>query len=173
MAPRPRPAAALAALGLAGALLGACDTPATRAGPPPPQFYVDGVLLTASSGAAVPTATGYALYISDHADTCTDVMAVPQQTLTLLTLKVTPAGGTNAATVGAPIDALPAAGQGYGELTVTTKGVANVTPKDTSDGSISWSVGSDGSVTIEAMDLGFAGTTDRIQASGLFLRHCP
>ncbi|MBI5067731.1 MAG: hypothetical protein HZB56_05780 [Deltaproteobacteria bacterium] len=158
--------AALAACGL--------STPAEPAGPAPVQVSVAGMRFALASGAARSAGGVLVLYLSDQVDTCLAVQQVPVGTMHLLALQVAPAAdGTTAAAVVAPVRPAPAAGEAQGRLTESTGGAVART-LETAGGSVAWTPAADGSVAVHALDLGFAGTADRLTAgAALRLAACP
>ncbi|MFT3916605.1 MAG: hypothetical protein QM704_21760 [Anaeromyxobacteraceae bacterium] len=162
-----------AALALAGALAAGCSNPPVQGGPDGDlRFTVGGLELHAVSGAAVQTAYGLALYVSDQPDTCAAISAVPQTQWTLLALRVAPqAGGASQAVVTAP-KAAPAAGEAVGAVTGYARDVATL-GYDAADGSVAWTQASDGTVTLTAVDVGFQGAAGRVTGEGLVLKACP
>lgn len=171
MAPAP---SSLRALALAAALAaGSCGNPASARGSGnAPDFVIGGIPLDLASGAALAVSGGLTLYVSDQVDTCLAVLQVPVMKTTLLELRVAPAAdGTTAATVVPPKPA-PAAGEAVGGITVRTGGTLNAS-LDAASGSVAWTANADGSVTVTSLDVGFAGTADRLTTAGLHLRACP
>jgi len=162
------PAAGLCALVLAA---GCGNPPVGGQGDGNPRFTVGALELHAVSGAAVQTAYGWALYLSDQPDTCEAIAFVPQAQWTLLELRVSPqAGGANQASVVAP-RATPAAGEAVGAL--TRFAVADVVlAYDAGEGALAWSAAADGTVTVTSIDVGFAGAAGRVAAEGLLLQPC-
>ncbi|HSB21200.1 MAG TPA: hypothetical protein VLD85_14430 [Anaeromyxobacteraceae bacterium] len=157
----------------AGLAAGSCGNPASARGPGnAPDFVIGGIPLDLASGAALAASGGLTLYVSDQVDTCLAVLQVPVMRTTLLELRVAPAAdGTTAATVVPPKPA-PAAGEAVGGITVRTGGTLNAS-LDAASGSVAWTANADGSVTVTSLDVGFAGTADRLTTAGLHLRACP
>jgi len=138
----------------------------------PVDFTIGTIALHAGSGAAVQGSGLLTLYLSDQPDTCSAIHAVPVMTATTFSLRIAPPGdGSNHASVVAP-KATPAPGEATGTLTVATGGVKK-NSEDAADGSVGWVVNSDGSVALTTLDVGFAGTADRLSTYGLFLASCP
>lgn len=161
-------------LALAAALtLASCGNPGSAHGRGRgPDFVIGGIPVTLSSGAAFAAAGGAALYVSDQVDTCLAVLQVPTMTVTLFQLQVAAqADGTTAATVVARKPA-PAPGEAVGGISVSTGGTPSAT-LDASDGAVAWTANPDRTLMVTALDVGFAGTSDRLVASGLLLQPCP
>lgn len=162
-----------AALALAGALAAGCSNPPVQ-GPPDGdlRFTIGGLELHAVSGAAVQTAYGLALYVSDQPSTCDAIHAVPQAQWTLLALRVAPqAGGATQAAVTATKVA-PAAGEAVGAVTRYARDVETLA-YPAADGTVAWTQAADGTVTLTAIDVGFQGAPGRVTGEGLVLVACP
>ncbi|MFO0583441.1 MAG: hypothetical protein U0229_14315 [Anaeromyxobacter sp.] len=166
-------ARASAALALAGVLAAGCSNPPVQGQADGDlRFTVGGLELHAVSGAAVTTAYGLALYVSDQPSTCDAISAVPQAQWTLLSLRVAPqASGATTAAVAAP-KAAPAAGEAVGAVARYARDVATLA-YDAADGSIAWTQAADGTVTLTAIDVGFQGASGRVAGQGLVLKPCP
>ena len=151
--------------------LAACDMPGHRdTGGPPVDFTIAGLSFHLSSGAAVVSSGGLAFYLSDQADTCLAISLVPVGTATTFSLHITPpADGPTQATVVARTT--PAAGEAVGGLVRATGGKQEASVA-AANGTVSWTANSDGSFAITAIDVGFAGTTDRLATYGLTLPAC-
>ncbi len=168
------PPSRLLALAVATAMAaGSCGNPASARGSGnASDFVIGGIPFDLSSGAALAASGGWTLYVSDQVDTCLAVLQVPTMRMTLLELRVAPAAdGTTVATV-VPPKPTPAAGEAVGGITVRTGGTLNAS-LDAASGSVAWTANADGSVTVTALDVGFAGTADRLTTAGLHLRACP
>lgn len=160
-------------LALAAALgAGSCGNPASAHGPGRvPDFVIGGIPFFLNSGTAIAGTGSLTLYVSDQLDTCLAVRQVPTMRMTLLRLAVAPqADGTTSATVVAGKPA-PAAGEAVGGISVSTGGTPNAS-LEAIDGSVAWTGNSDGSVLVGSLDLGFAGSADRLTATGLHLAPC-
>lgn len=167
-------------LALAAALgAGAC-TPSGgswRDGGQPVDFTIAGMRFHVSDGAVSASGGNLVFYLSDQPDACLAVIAIPVGTAMLLTLRVSPPpGGATAATVvppnpAPPLPPSPSPGQAMGGLVRATGGVPDASV-DAANGSLAWTVNGDGSVTLTTIDVGFAGTTDRLTSWGLRLRPC-
>lgn len=150
----------------------ACDTPghAYTSGPPV-DFSVAGIALHASSGAVVKASGQLSFYLSDQPSACLALSLVPVGRATTLSLHlVPPTDGTTRVTVVSPRPA-PAAGQATGGLARVIGGKPDASV-DASDGTVSWTTNADGSVRLDSLDVGFAGTGDRLVTSGLTLAAC-
>jgi hypothetical protein len=158
----------LAALFLAAT---ACNPPVTGDWDGTLDFTVGDITFRASSGAAVTTIYGFALYLSDQPDACEAVSFVPAGVATTLVLRVAPqSGGVVQATVVGP-KPVPAPGEATGGLVRAAAGVPLVA-YDAADGTVSWTANLDGSVRLDAIDVGFAGVAGRVTAADLRLAAC-
>lgn len=176
--PRPIRAAALAlALATSGCGAPAYTPPVPVGGPV--DFTIDGLSFHISSGAIYKSGQQFTLYFTNQPDTCTAVALIPQQIFLSLSLKISPpADGTSNASIGPPSPIVyPPSGQAGGTLSqleplvgapfqVATK-VLNST-----NGSVSWQANVDGSVTVTRLDMGFAGTPDRVKFVNLTVPVC-
>lgn len=172
---------AAASLAAAAALAAAaCGTlgGAFPDGGQPVDFTIAGLTFHVSDGAVSTSGGNLVFYLSDQPDACLAVQLTPVGTAMLFTLVVSPPpGGTTSATVVPPVPApplqpSPAPGQAMGGLVQATGGFVKASV-NAADGSVSWVANGDGSVTITAIDVGFAGTTDRLTTYSLRLRACP
>jgi len=160
-----------AALAVAAALAACGDGTGTDPGGGP-TVTIGGVTFHLSSGGSLRRGGALTLYVTDQVDTCSALGAVPRGTMVTFQLAVAPrSDGTLAAAVVAGKGA-PGAGEAVGGLSVATGGTVTAT-REASDGSVAWTVDGNGAVTIATLDVGFAGTADRLQASGLRLASCP
>ncbi len=123
------------------------------------SFNIDGIPFQVASGAARVGTSTLGLYLSDQPDACLAILQIPVGRATLLTLLVPSGAGT--ATLG----------PSQGDLTVTTGSTTNASVSVAS-GSVSWTANTNGTYTIVNLDVGFSGTTDRLQASGLTVPTC-
>ncbi|MCA1828867.1 MAG: hypothetical protein ABR567_01795 [Myxococcales bacterium] len=153
------------------ALACACDTPGRDVPGPRVDFNIGGISLHASSGVVVTASGQLTFYLSDQPDTCLSLRFVPVGTATTFSLKIAPpADGTTQATIVAPRPA-PAGGQATGTLVRATGGKQDASV-DAANGSVAWTANADGSVVLTSIDVGFAGTTDRLTTAGLTLTAC-
>ena len=152
----------------------ACGTSRPAGGPGdagPVDFTIGSIALHAGSGAAVQSAGLLRLYLSDQPDTCAAIHAVPVMTATTFSLRITPPSDTTGRATVVPPKATPAAGEATGAIAVATGGVKK-DGADATDGSVSWAVNTDGSVTLTSIDVGFAGASGRLATHGLLLAAC-
>lgn len=158
------PAAALLVLALASACSdgGPYDPDAGR---PPFEVTIGGVRLVANSSAAVASGNVFTVLISDQPNACQQYNIYPARTWTTLFLKL--AAGTSTPTVGTVVAgiSLPGPGQVSGKLVKATAAQPPSASLDAQDGTVTWRSNSDNSVTLESMDVGFAGTSDRLSVS--------
>ncbi len=150
----------------------ACDTPGhPQTGGPPVDFTIAGIAFHISSGAVVTSGGALTFYLSDQPDTCAAIINQPVGTTTTLTLHVSPpADGSTTVTI---VDkAVAAAGEAVGSLVRATGGNPGATVTAAS-GTVSWTANADRSYALTNIDLGFAGTTDRVTTYGLLLAPCP
>lgn len=142
-------------------------------GGPAVDFTVQGLQFHVSSGAAVTSSAGaLTLYLSDQPNACDAIRNLPARTAIAFSLRVAAqADGTTRAAV-VPRKAAPAAGEAMGGLSQTT-GMTQNASIDAKDGAVAWTAQADGSVYISALDVGFAGTADRITTGQLTLARCP
>ena len=142
-------------------------------GPTPPvDFTIGAISFHISSGAAQIRGSVVVLTLSDQLDTCAALAFTPVGRATMLSLKVAAAtDGTNRATVVAPKLA-PAPGEAVGAIVRATGGREDARA-DAVSGSVAWTLDSAGAATVTSIDVGFAGTSDRLTTHGLNLPHCP
>ncbi len=137
----------------------------------PVDFTIGGMEFHVRSGAAATVGGVLTLYLTDQPDGCLAVTYTPVGTATIFSLRVAAAAdGTALAAVVAP-KPVPAPGEAVGKLERATRGVPEAT-FDAADGSISWTANADGSVTIDALDAGFAGAAGRLMTGGLTIPRC-
>ena len=161
------------------AAVGACSSSGGSwpDGGQPVDFTIDGLQFHVSDGAVSASGGNLIFYLSDQPDACLAVIAVPVGTAMLFTLHVSPPpGGATTATVvppspAPPLPPLPSPGQAMGGLVRATGGVPDASV-DAASGAVAWAVNGDGSVTLTSIDVGFAGTTDRLASWALRLRPC-
>ncbi len=162
----------LLALALAASACGG----ATSRGTPSPgiDFTVKGVPYHLGTGAVVRSGTLLKLYLTDQPDTCFAVTFTPVGRMSSLEIDVAPpAGGPSVATVaGGGVATVPAPGQAVATLRVSLQGTT-LSSIDAAAGTVSWTVNADRSLTIDALDMTFAGTTDRVTASSQTIPPCP
>jgi hypothetical protein len=136
----------------------------------PVDFNLSGMSFHISDGAAVNSGGALTFYLSDQPNACAAFRNVPVGTATTLSLRVVPQadGTTRASVVAKPV---PSAGEATGGIVRATGGVKNAS-LDASSGSVAWTLNSDGSYTLGGVDVGFAGTADRLVTWGLTLAPC-
>lgn len=163
---RRRAAAALSlALGLAG-----CG-PGPEVAPAGPTFTVGAITFRAGSAGVERQGGQLVFWLTDTPDTCQAIVGTPVQTTTFWRLRVAPpSSGATAASVVPPKLTL-APGEADGRLEQRTGGVAG-TGHDAADGTISWTGGAAGPITVDALDVGYAGAAGRVTAAGLVFRAC-
>ncbi len=167
--PMSRPLAAALALALSACAL---NNPLTDAGPGNLDFDIGGIRLRVASGTGWTTASGLGLYLTDQPDACLAITQVPVGPAVIFWLKVAPqTDGTKTATV-VPGGVTPAPGQAVGGVTAQTGGVETAHHAAV-DGTVTWATNADRSYTIVSIDVGFEGSTQRLQASGLTVPPCP
>lgn len=164
----PRLATSAAALALALAGCGAGPVVGSQVGP---TFTVGTLTFRVASAGVVRGAGELTLWLTDQPDTCLAIVATPSGTATYLSLRVAPpASGPTAAAVVAP-KAFPAPGEALGRLERRQAGVPGAA-YDTADGSLAWTANQDGSLALDAFDVGFSGAAERMTGGGLLLRPC-
>jgi hypothetical protein len=135
------------------------------------DFAIGGLAFHVSSGAVATVGGALTLFLTDQPDGCLAITYTPVGTATIFSLGVAAASdGTTRATVVPPKPA-PAAGEAVGKLVRATHGIPDM-GFDAADGSISWTANADGSVTIESLDVGFAGAAGRLTTGGLTIPRC-
>jgi hypothetical protein len=142
------------------------------AGFPPFDVTIGGVRLVANSSAAVASGNVFTVLISDQPNACQQYDIYPNRVWTTLFLKL--ATGTTTPTVGTVVPgiSLPGPGQVSGKLVKATAAQPPSTSLDAQDGTVTWRSNSNSSVTIESMDVGFAGTSDRLRVQALGIPAC-
>jgi hypothetical protein len=167
------PSALVAALLLVGTLAG-CGTPAVPTDFGSGQkvdFIIGGVAFHTGSGGHLLSGSVRRLFLTDTSDTCSTIGGLPRlRTVTFELQVAASASGATTATVVAQ-KPVPAPGEAVGSLKVTV-GATTETMLIPSDGTVSWTANADRTVTITAIDVGFAGTSDRLVTSGLVLVDC-
>jgi hypothetical protein len=160
---------------LAAALVAAAACGTGGAGPsgsgPPVDFTIGTLDFHISSGAAVTSGGVLTLHLSDQVETCLALIYVPVRPATTLSLGVAPAadGTTQATVVG--LKPVPGAGEAVGGLRRATGGVQSASI-DAADGTVAWTPGASGSVTVTSIDVGFAGVAGRVATGPLTLPGC-
>jgi hypothetical protein len=163
-------AAGAAALALAAAAAG-CNPSVHPSGGGPPEFTIGEIDLELVSGAAVETLWGWRLFLTDQLDACDAVAFVPNGLHTILELRVAPAaGGAEEATVVSPV-ATPGPGEAAGGIR-QANALVERHAYDAADGTVAWTAEVDGSVTIDTIDVGFAGVAGRVATGALHLARC-
>ena len=158
---------------LAALLLCACGVSSSR-GPTdagPLDFNINGIPFHISDGTAVTSGGALTLYFSDQPDACLAFQNVPVGTATTLALKIAAqSDGTARATIVARKPA-SSPGEAVGGLSRATAGVQNASV-DAANGSIAWTQNANGTISLTALDAGFAGTSDRLATYGVTLSPC-
>jgi hypothetical protein len=153
------------------ALLASCSGAATHAPDAGARdFSIGGIAFHLSSGAVVKSG-GLSFVFSDQPDACLALKYVPVGAATTFTLRVAPAAdGMTQATVVANKPS-PGAGEAVGGIVRATGGQKDA-GADASNGSVAWTANADGSITVNSLDVGFAGTADRLTTGGWTLPAC-
>jgi hypothetical protein len=161
--------AALAALLAAGCNEGGPFNP--DAGFPAFDVTIGGVRLVANSSAAVANGNVFTVLLSDQPNACQQYGHYPTRTWTTLTWcwpRAPPVHGGN----GDPQQGCRAPGQVVGELIQATADLPPTANLDASDGTVTWKSNTDFSVTLQSMDVGFEGTTDRLMVQSIGVPSC-
>ncbi|HKA90484.1 MAG TPA: hypothetical protein VKE22_22635 [Haliangiales bacterium] len=164
-----RPIAAALALAL-----GACalNNQLTDGGPGNLDFDIGGIRLRVASGTGRVSASVLGLYLTDQPDACLAITQIPVGAAVIFSLRVAPrTDGAKMATV-IPGGGTPGPGQATGGITAQTGGVPTAY-HGAVDGTVSWTANGDGSYTIVAIDVGFDGSTQRLQVGGWTVPSCP
>ena len=142
------------------------------AGRPAFDVTIGGVRLVANSAAAIASGNVFTVLLSDQPNACQQYGHFPARTWTTLTMKL--AASTTTPTVGTvvPQQALPGPGQVVGTLVKATADQPPSANLDAQDGTVTWRSNIDFSVTLESMDVGFAGTADRLQVQNVGVPAC-
>ncbi|HUM12135.1 MAG TPA: hypothetical protein VLT82_14415 [Myxococcaceae bacterium] len=142
------------------------------AGFPAFEVTIGGVRLVANSSAAVVSGNVFTVLISDQPNACQQYGHYPARTWTTLTLVL--AASTTTPTVGTvvPQQAVPGPGQVVGTLVQATADHPPSASLDASDGTVTWKSNADFSVTLQSMDVGFAGTGDRLRVQSIGVPPC-
>jgi hypothetical protein len=157
------------------ALVAGCDPGGSYnpdAGLPAFDVTIGGVRLVASSSAAIASGNVFTVLLSDQPNACQQYGHFPTRTWTTLTLVL--ATGTTTPTVGTVVSqqAVPGPGQVVGAL---VQGTADLPPSKSlsaTDGTVTWKSNSDFSVSLQSMDVGFAGTADRLRVQNIGVPPC-
>ena len=168
---RPRALAALVLLALAsGCDLGGPFNP--DAGFPAFDVTIGGVRLVANSSAAIANGNIFTVLLSDQPNACQQFGHFPTRTWTSLTLVL--ATSTTTPTVGqvVPQQAVPGPGQVVGMLVKATADQPPSASLDALDGTVTWKSNTDFSVSLQSMDVGFEGTSDRLRVSNIGVPPC-
>jgi len=165
----------LFALVLLVALASSCDNGGPfnpDAGLPAFDVTIDGVRLVANSSAAIANGNIFTVLLSDQPNACQQYGHYPTRTWTTLTLVL--ATGTTSPTVGTVVaqQAVPGPGQVVGQLVQATADLPPSKSLDATDGTVTWKSNTDFSVSLQSMDVGFAGTTDRLRVSSVGVPAC-
>jgi len=133
---------------------------------------IGGIRLRANSSAAINSGNVFTVLISDQPNACQQYGHYPALTWTTLTLVM--AAGTTSPTMGVvvPQQGVPGPGQVVGALVKATADNPPIANLNVADGGVTWKSNTDLSLTIQSMDVGFEGTTDRLQATDLGIPHC-
>ena len=173
----------LRAVALASALaLAACADPPyvpPESGGGPLDFTIDGLSFHISSGGYIRSGQLFTIYFTDQPYTCTAVLLIPQQVFLSLLLKVSPpADGASTATIGPPsLNIYPPSGKAGGALSQLQPSLSppyQVATQvvDSASGTVTWQMNTDGTLTVVLLDMGFAGTTDRVVTHYLTIPPC-
>ncbi len=139
----------------------------------PVDFQIDGIAFRLSSAANTLESGVLTLHLTSHVDTCAALAGTPTLTTVYLTLAVAPAAdGTTAATV-VTGKLVPGPGEAVGGIVQQTSGATDRSFA-ASDGTVTWTVAANGTtVTVDTIDVGFAGASGRVTTSGVVLPRCP
>lgn len=178
-----RPAAAVsparASLAALAAALGLAACGPGPVGPPAgPAFTVGGITFRVASVGLERGAGDFTLWMTDAPDACAAIVGTPVRTTTFWKLRVAPpASGATAAAV-VPPRLAPTAGEAIGLLEQRTGGDLGL-GYDAASGTLTWTTAADGTVTVDALDVGYVDRADppgavagRVTATGLVFRPC-
>ena len=142
------------------------------AGLPAFDVTIGGVRLVANSSAAIASGNVFTVLLSDQPNACQQYGHFPTRTWTTLTLVL--ATGSTTPTVGTvvPQQAVPGPGQVVGTLVQATADLPPSVTLDATDGTVTWKSNTDFSVSLQSMDVGFAGTADRLRVSNIGVPPC-
>jgi hypothetical protein len=155
-------------------LLCACalNNQLTDGGPGNIDVDIGGIRFRVSSGTGRVSASVLGLYLTDQPDACLAIQQAPVGMSVIFSLKVAPQlDGTRTATV-ASGPATPGPGQAVGGIIAQTGGVQTASHAAI-DGTVSWNNNTDGSYTIVSIDVGFEGSTERLQVGEVSVPACP
>ena len=157
------------------ALVAGCDDGGPfnpDAGLPAFDVTIGGVRLRANSSAAVASGNVFTILLSDQPNACQQYGHFPAMTWTTLSMKVAASQTTPTVGTVAPEQGLPGPSQVVGALVKATADMPPSASLGLQDGTVTWKSNSDFSVTIQSMDVGFAGTADRLVAGGFTVPPC-
>lgn len=142
------------------------------AGLPAFDVTIGGVRLVANSSAAIASGNVFTVLLSDQPNACQQYRHFPTRTWTTLTLVL--ATGSTTPTVGTvvPQQAVPGPGQVVGALVQATANLPPSVNLDATDGTVTWKSNTDFSISLQSMDVGFAGTPDRLRVSNIGVPPC-
>ena len=142
------------------------------AGFPAFDVTIGGVRLVANSSAAIASGNVFTVLLSDQPNACQQYGHYPARTWTTLTMKL--AASTSTPTVGTvvPQQALPGPGQVVGTLVKATADHPPSANLDAQDGTVTWRSNIDFSLTLQSIDVGFAGTSDRLTVQAIGVPPC-
>lgn len=142
------------------------------AGLPAFDVTIGGVRLVANSSAAIANGNVFTVLLSDQPNACQQYGHFPTRTWTTLTLVM--ATSTTTPTVGqvVPQQAVPGPGQVVGLLVKATADQPPSASLDAQDGTVTWKSNTDFSISLQSMDVGFAGTADRLQVQNIGVPPC-
>ena len=167
-----RRAAAFGVAGLLLAGLAACGPGPKDPSATPPSFTVGALTFEVVSAGVYRSSGRLLVFLTDQADTCLAVNQVPVLTATYLAFTVAPPAAAPLTATVVVNEAGPSAGQATGTLTQRTGGVLEPGGYTAADGTMTWSGGSSGDLTLEALDAGFGGVSGRVALTGLRLAAC-
>ena len=165
--PSSRPAVALT-LALVG--LTACGHGGIDSSVPGPTFKVGTITFQVNSTGLEHAGSEVTFWLTDRPNTCLAIQGTPVLTTTFFKLRVAPpSSGSSASVVPGKLTLAP--GEAFGSLELRTGTHLDAAYTATS-GTVSWSLDAQGHVTLEAFDVGFDGTPDRMVGGGLILATC-
>jgi hypothetical protein len=163
------------ALFIAAALVSACNDGGpflADGGQPAFDVTIGGVEFQANSSAAVLFGNVFTVLLTDQPNACQAYGHIPQQVWTTLTMHLAPSADDSSTANVVPPKPVPGPGQAVGVLVRAIADRPPVASFDMIDGTVVWTGNIDGSVTITAMDVGFAGTPDRLVTGGIIVPSC-